>query len=91
MTYFELNGKQRVMLDHIISNSSDARQVMRAYALIWLDDGESVEEIAQQLQVSRQSIYNWVMRFQQRQELDLDARLADAARSGRPCTAKKLF
>jgi transposase len=91
MTYIELNGKQRVMLDHIISNSSDARQVMRAYALIWLDDGESVEEIAHQLQVSRQSIYNWALRFQQRQELDLDARLADATRSGRPCTAKGII
>lgn len=91
MTYIALNGKQRVMLDQIISNSSDARQVMSAYALIWLDDGESVEEIAQQLQVSRQSIYNWAMRFQQRQELDLDARLVDAVRSGRPCTAKGII
>jgi transposase len=91
MTYIELNGKERIMLEHIISDSLDARQVMRAYALIWLDDGESVEEIAQQLQVSRQSIYNWAARFQQRCNIELSKRLADACRTGRPCTAKGII
>ena len=36
---------------------------------------------------SRQTIYNWVDRFQQRQDPDLRARLADAPRQGRPPTA----
>jgi len=31
MTYMELNSKERVMLEHIISASPDARQVRRAY------------------------------------------------------------
>ncbi len=56
MRYLELNSKERVMLEPIISASPDARQVMRAYALIWLDEGEPVDEIAQRLGVSRQSV-----------------------------------
>lgn len=91
MTYLELNSKERYLLERILSDSLDARQVLRAYALIWLDEGDLVEEIAQRLSVSRQTIYNWVMRFQQRQDLDLSARLADAPRSGRPCTAKGII
>lgn len=91
MTYIELGDKERIMLEHIISNSGDARQVLRAYALIWLDEGSSVEEISQQLNVSRQSIYNWAIRFRQRKDLDLQSRVADAPRSGRPCTAKGII
>jgi transposase len=88
MTYLELNSKERVMLEYIISDSHDARQVRRAYALIWLDEGDSIQEIAQRLGVSRQSVYNWALRFQRRGSIELRSRLADAARSGRPCTAK---
>jgi len=91
MTYIELNGKERMMLESIISSSSDARQVLRAYALLWLDEGYSVDEVAQQLHVSRQSIYNWASRFQQRSGIELIKRLADASRSGRPCTAKGII
>jgi transposase len=91
MTYIELNSKERILLEGILSDSLDARQVLRAYALIWLDEGDWVEEIAQRLSVSRQTIYNWASRFQQRQDLDLSARVADAPRSGRPCTAKGII
>ena len=88
MTSMELNSKERVILEHLISASPDARQVMRAYALIWLDEGEPVDEIAQRLGISRQSVYNWALRVQQRDDSELHSRLADAPRSGRPCTAK---
>jgi transposase len=91
MTYIELNSKERIMLEHITSNSLDARLVLRAYALIWLDEGESVDQIAQHLSVSRQTVYNWALRFQQRQDFDLLARLSDAPRSGRPPTAKGII
>jgi transposase len=91
MTYLELNGKERMTLEAIIASSSDARQVLRAYALLWLDQGYSVDEVAQQLQVSRQSIYNWASHFRQRSDVELIKRLADASRSGRPCTAKGII
>src|SRR3989454_10001009 len=88
MTSMELNRKERVILEHLISASPDARQVLRAYALIWLDEGEPVDEIAQRLGISRQSVYNWALRVRQRDDSELHSRLADAPRSGRPCTAK---
>jgi transposase len=91
MTYLELNGKERILLEQIISDSPDARQVRRAYALIWLDDGYSIDEIAQQLRVSRQSVYNWADRFQHREQVDFLSRLADAPRRGRPCVAKGII
>ncbi|MCA1617015.1 MAG: helix-turn-helix domain-containing protein [Acidobacteria bacterium] len=43
----------------MVSHSHDARSVQRAYALLWLDDGDLVPEIADRLGVSRQSIYHW--------------------------------
>jgi hypothetical protein len=43
--------------------------------------------IAEQLRVSRQSIYNWAIRFQERDDLDITARLVDGERRGRPRTA----
>jgi transposase len=88
MTYIKLNSKERVTLEYIISDSHDARQVRRAYALIWLDEGDSIPEIAQRLGVSRQSVYNWAIRFRRRGKIELRSRVADAGRSGRPCTAK---
>src|SRR5215216_5091253 len=88
MTSIELNSKQRITLEKIIAASRDARQVLRAYALLWLDEGDSVEEVAQRLGVSRQSIYNWAWRLFQRDDDNLSLRLADVPRSGRPCTAK---
>jgi transposase len=58
---------------------------------LWLDDEVPVLEIAQSLMVSRQSIYNWALRFEERQGLPLKQRLADAQRSGRPTTAKGII
>jgi transposase len=60
------------------------REHCRAQALLWLAQGLAVEEIADLLDVSRQTVYNWASRFQQRHDLDPHARLADAPRSGRP-------
>jgi len=91
MTYLELNGKQRLLLEQIISDSQDARHVRRAYALLWLDDGYLIEEIAQHLSVSRQTVYNWADRFLYRQQVDFLSRLADAPRCGRPCVAKGII
>jgi transposase len=47
-----------------------------------------VAEVAERLQVSRQTVYNWAARVQARDGRDLLARLADAPRSGRPPTVQ---
>ncbi len=88
MTDFALNYKERSVLEQLTLRSTNgAKEYGRAQALLWLDEGESVQEIAERLRVSRQSIYNWAMRFQERDDLDIVARLLDGQRSGRPRTA----
>jgi transposase len=74
-------------LEDLLTHTPLARERSRAQALLWLADGESVEQVAELLQVSRQTVYNWVERFRHREGLDLRARLLDAPRPGRPPTA----
>jgi transposase len=87
MTHFKLSRKEQKELQGLIAHTHDARLFQRAQAILWFVMGESVDAIALRLLVSRQSVYNWFERFQQRLSLPLAARLADASRSGRPRTA----
>ncbi|MCA1617049.1 MAG: helix-turn-helix domain-containing protein [Acidobacteria bacterium] len=87
MTHFTLQPREYVALANLINQADTASDLRRAYALLWLADGDPVDEIAQRLGISRQSVYNWVTRFQARRNLELDQRLADGQRGGRPRTA----
>ena len=87
MKEFTLTGSERSYLECFVRQAPSGREGCRAQALLWYDEGEPVEEIAGRLQVSRQTIYNWIDRFQQRAEGDLAARLRDADRAGRPPSA----
>ena len=92
MTDFALSYKERSVLEQLTRCSTNgAKEYRRTQALLWLDKGESVQEIAERLRVSRQSIYNWAMRFQEREELDIVARLVDGERRGRPRTARGII
>jgi transposase len=84
MTLITLSAQEREALEALAVRTSQAREPRRAQALLWLDTGESVSELATRLRVTRQTIYNWVHRFQWRHEADLPSRLAVAPRSGRP-------
>ena len=70
----------------LVQYANDAHILRRAQALFWLCSGDSVSDVARRLCVSRATIYNWVSRFEQRAELELSDRLADAERAGRPAT-----
>lgn|SRR5262249_18747584 len=87
----KLTGKQRIELETLLTHHSDSRLYQRAFALLLLDDGQSVDEIATTLFISRQTLYNWVSRFQQRHEGSSLTRLADAQRGGRPVTVKGII
>jgi transposase len=91
MTDSILSNKERLSLEALIAQACDARLALRAYALLWLDDGESVPDVAQRLGVTCQTVYNWTSRFHLRASLDLAARLLDAPRCGRPCTASGII
>jgi len=84
----ELTGKQRIELEHLLTRHTDSRLYQRAFALLLLDDGQSLEEVAASLRVCRQTVYNWAARFQPRHDLSLIQRLADVERAGRPVTVK---
>lgn len=91
MTVLMLTGKARAALLDLIAHTTDTRVLRRAYALVWLDDGESVPDVAEHLNVSRQSVYNWLERFVARRDLPLALRLSDAERSGRPVTVQGII
>ena len=86
MAPLRLSPRQRLELDYLASRTPVAKERCRAQALLWLDEGETAEQVAESLRVSRRTVYYWVDRFHDRSELDLRQRLADAPRPGRPRT-----
>ena len=86
MTPLILSPRQRSELEYLASHNPVAQERCRAQALLWLDEGETVEQVAESLRVSRRTVYYWVERFHDRDGLDLVQRLADAPRPGRPRT-----
>lgn len=82
-----LSNRQRIDLENFMLHAPSTRECCRAQAVLWLAEGETADQVAERLHVSRQTVYNWAERFQQRQGLDLRSRLADAPRQGRPPSA----
>jgi transposase len=87
MALLSLGDRLRHELEEIVCHTPSAKERCRAQALLWLAEGSGVEEVAELLHVSRQTVYNWVGRFQERDDLGVRARLLDAPRPGRPPTA----
>jgi transposase len=88
MIHFSLKRRERRFLEDYVTCSCGSRELRRAQALLWLGAGESAEEVAERLRVSRQTVYNWRARFSARHELEPAARLSDGERRGRPRTAR---
>src|SRR5437764_256376 len=91
MALLALSDRQRGGLQDIVSHTPRAKERCRAQALLWIADGSDVGEVAELLQVSRQTVYNWLSRFRERAERDLRARLLDAPRPGRPRAASGII
>jgi transposase len=88
MSLVALNPHDRSLLEYLADHAEEAAELRRALALLWLDDGDDVREVADRLRVSRQTVYNWAQRLHDRPDASLPERLADGARSGRPPTAQ---
>jgi transposase len=84
---FPVTPRQKRTLQKMIRVTRDARLLRRGQALLWHLEGESIAAVAERLEVSRQTVYNWVARFATGTG-SVAERLADAERSGRPATAK---
>jgi transposase len=87
MALLSLTDRLRAELEDLVSRTPLAKERCRAQALLWIAEGSDVREVAELLHVSRQTLYNWLSRFQERAKLDLRARLLDAPRLGRPRAA----
>ena len=86
MTPFVLRPKERQVLEELTLHPFTANSLRRAQALLWLDEGESVQEVAERLQLSRQAIYKWITQCHTRSMLPMAARVADGVHPGRPRT-----
>lgn len=91
MIIIELDRKERKLLEQLIRETDNATQLRRAQSILWFDDGISVEDIAELLYVSRLTVYKWVRQFQERTGLEIEERVSDGIRSGRPRTVSGII
>jgi transposase len=84
MARLSLSPQQRLELEYVTSHTLGAKERCRAQALLWLDEGETAQQVAELLRVSRRTVYYWVDRLHDPDGLDLRQRLGDAPRPGRP-------
>jgi transposase len=91
MTLFSLTPQEHDALENLVAHTKNGTLLRRAQAVLWVSMGERAPVVAERLCVSRQTVYNWVKRFQARRAGDIQARLSDAPRQGRPRTARGLI
>lgn len=63
MDTLRLTSQRRRQLRRLVRMTKEARVVRRALALLELDEGRPVTQVAAVLGVTRQTLYNWVERF----------------------------
>lgn len=81
MSAIRLTAAQERQLRETLQHTHDVRQYRRSLAVLECARGKPVHEVAQSLQVTRQSIHNWVMRFSHTGRC---AALVDRPHTGRP-------
>jgi transposase len=87
----DLTSGERNELEAMLVANLSAKEFKRAQALLLLDENNSVAEVAELLRTSRQTIYNWVARFQLRRTRPVKERVRDAPRDGRPATVGEII
>jgi transposase len=60
---FSLDKKLRHKIDDLLRSSIPAKVQKRLFALLWLDDGKSVEEVAALLHLCTRSVRDWLRIF----------------------------
>ncbi|MBV8313885.1 MAG: hypothetical protein JOZ53_03030 [Planctomycetaceae bacterium] len=79
-----LAPRQRLEVGYLAGHTPAAKERGRAQAPLWRDEGETPEQVAAALRVSRRTTSSRVERSQGRHDLGLGERSSDAPRSGRP-------
>jgi transposase len=83
-----LSTAKRRQIQAKLRGTSDARLCRRLLAILEYDRSMSVNAVAELLGVSRQSVYNWIARANERGDVE---ELRDAPRSGRPSKTGEVF
>jgi len=83
MTQRILTRHQRYRLRQQWLHTQDASLCRRSLAILELDQGKAVAEVAHEFGVTRQTVYNWLDTYA---ESYTPSALVDAARPGRPST-----
>lgn len=81
MSVFSLTARQRRRLREELAHCRDARLYRRVLALLEVDAGRPIAQVAQSLGVARQSVHNWLRSYQECPKLES---LRERPRSGRP-------
>jgi transposase len=84
MTPVVLRPRERQRLEELTLHPPTAASLRRAQALLWLEEGERAQEVAERLQLSRQASYRGISLLRARSTLPIAARGADGAHPGRP-------
>ena len=89
-TPIQLSPRARTILTDVARSDAPGREVRRAQALLWLDGGESIQAVAQRLQISRQMLYDLIARYAARAEWSIAERIQDEMHVGRPATKRQV-
>ena len=75
----------------VAPSTHDPRPRHRAQALLWLHEGDPMDEVATRLCVTPRTVCRWWSRLHAPQALELPERLAEGPRRGRPTTVAGLI
>jgi transposase len=81
MNPIQLSEQEQRQLSETLRRTHDAHLYQRALAVLECSQGKPVTAVARSLQVTRQSVHNWVTRFVRTRQV---ASLVDSHRCGRP-------
>ena len=83
MALFKLTSRAYTLLHEIARSSTNARQVRRAQALVWLHEKHTANEIAQRLGMSWRTIQRWKSQYQEQAQDAVLARIQEGQHTGR--------
>jgi len=69
-TAFRLDAKDRREIEKVRKKEKDARIYSRYLALLWLDDGKSVEEVATLLDRDPSTLRKWLKLYEKKGSTD---------------------
>jgi transposase len=90
MGLIRLAKQAQTSLLRIARSRSDKRRATRAKVLLGLHNGQTVQQIADEVGISRQAVYNLQKRYLERREQRVQERLNDAQHTGRPPEKQRL-